>query len=89
MNIIHPIEDKRGITWAILAMGNRFLIVWREPGKPYWFTNPDVFIDPDPAIKALKKRVAMLNAAYLQEGKEEASCDYPEVCSRADGARPV
>ena len=65
MNIIHPIEDKRGITWALSAASNRFMIVWKKPGESTWFTTPDeLYSDPDPAIKALKQRVALINASY-------------------------
>ena len=70
MNIIHPIKDDQGITWAIMAADNRFMIVWQEPGKSHWLSNPEVFTDPDTAIKTLERRVAHLNAAYLQEKQE-------------------
>lgn len=132
MNIIHPIEDKRGITWALMAANNRFMVVWRKPEEDVYYTTPDqTFTDPDPAIKALEHRVELINASYLQEAcavkslcdtcnhdkspagcelycygvlgfdeenevvtscddyERRGSCDYPEVCSRADAARPV
>ena len=85
MNIIHPIEDKRGITWALHAASNRFMIVWKNPGESTWFmTSDQLYNDPDPAIKALKRRVELMNASYCS-GKSQIR----QKCERIPGWRKL
>lgn len=58
MNIIHEMKDERGTAWAINAMGGTFLIVFKKPGENRWSTDGEKYKDPDPAVKALKRRVS-------------------------------
>lgn len=62
MNIFNKQSDKHGNTWAISAQNNRFYIVFKKAGCQWWETNSEVYNDPDPAIKALKRRIAMMDA---------------------------
>lgn len=59
MNIIHEMKDEHGTAWAICAMGGTFLIVFKKPGENWWSIDGEKYKDPDPAIKALKRRVSM------------------------------
>ena len=69
MNIICKTQDKTGTTWGVDVANNTFTIVYKDPksfGGRYWNVTSEKYNDPDPAIKALKKRVAEINEIDME-----------------------
>lgn len=56
--MICPVKDAAGDTWAIWAASGLFIIVHKVAGSNVWLLESDAYDDPDPAIKAMRARIA-------------------------------